>query len=46
VRTPTKLSPEQERMLREFAKARGEEMAELAKQGGFFTSLRNAFNGH
>jgi molecular chaperone DnaJ len=46
VRTPTKITPEQERMLREFAKARGEEMAELAKQGGFFTSLRNAFNGH
>jgi molecular chaperone DnaJ len=46
VRTPTKLTPEQERMLRDFAKARGEEMAELAKQGGFFNSLRNAFNGH
>jgi molecular chaperone DnaJ len=46
VRTPTKVTPEQERMLREFAKARGEEMAELAKQGGFFSSLRNAFNGH
>jgi molecular chaperone DnaJ len=46
VRTPTKITPEQERMLREFAKARGEEMAELAKQGGFFSSLRNAFNGH
>jgi len=47
VRTPTKITPEQERMLREFAKSRGEEMAELAKQtGGFFSSLRNAFNGH
>jgi len=46
VRTPTKLTPDQERMLRDFAKLRGEEMAELAKQGGFFTSLRNAFNGH
>ncbi|WP_027343791.1 molecular chaperone DnaJ [Hamadaea tsunoensis] len=46
VRTPTKLDADQERMLREFAKTRGEEMAELAKQGGFFNSLRNAFNGH
>ncbi|MCP2327204.1 molecular chaperone DnaJ [Hamadaea flava] len=47
VRTPTKITPEQEKMLRDFAKSRGEEMAELAKQtGGFFSSLRNAFNGH
>ncbi|MBB5869935.1 molecular chaperone DnaJ [Allocatelliglobosispora scoriae] len=46
VRTPTKLDADQERMLRDFAKARGEEMAELSKQGGFFTSIRNAFNGH
>jgi molecular chaperone DnaJ len=46
VRTPTKLDAEQEHMLRDFARARGEEMAELAKQGGFFNSLRNAFNGH
>jgi molecular chaperone DnaJ len=46
VRTPTKLDAEQERILREFAKARGEEVAELTKQGGFFSRVRDAFNGH
>ncbi|WP_203923465.1 molecular chaperone DnaJ [Rugosimonospora africana] len=46
VRTPTKLTPEQERMLRDFAKTRGEEVAELSKQGGFFSRWRDAFNGH
>jgi molecular chaperone DnaJ len=46
VRTPTKLEPEQERLLREFAKSRGEEMSELTKQGGFFSFIRDAFNGH
>jgi molecular chaperone DnaJ len=46
VRTPTKLEPEQERLLREFARSRGEEVAELSKQGGFFSRMRDAFNGH
>jgi len=46
VRTPTKLDAEQERILREFAKTRGEEVAELSKQGGFFSRMRDAFNGH
>jgi molecular chaperone DnaJ len=46
VRTPTKLDPEQERILREFARSRGEEVAELSKQGGFFSRMRDAFNGH
>lgn len=46
VRTPTRLDAEQERVLREFAKARGEEVAELSKQGGFFSRMRDAFNGH
>jgi molecular chaperone DnaJ len=46
VRTPTKLTPDQERMLRDFAKTRGEEVAELTKQGGFFSRMRDAFNGH
>src|SRR3712207_4127306 len=32
VKTPIKLDAEQERLLREFAKARGEEVAELSKQ--------------
>jgi molecular chaperone DnaJ len=46
VRTPTKLDAEQERALREFARVRGEEVAELSKQGGFFSRMRDAFNGH
>ncbi len=46
VRTPTKLDAEQERLLREFARSRGEEVAELSKQGGFFSRMRDAFNGH
>jgi molecular chaperone DnaJ len=46
VRTPIKLEPEQERILREFARSRGEEVAELSKQGGFFSRMRDAFNGH
>ena len=46
VRTPTKLDAEQERLLREFAKTRGEEVAELSKQAGFFSRMRDAFNGH
>jgi molecular chaperone DnaJ len=46
VKTPTKLTAEQERMLREFAKTRGEDIAELSKQGGFFSRMRDAFNGH
>jgi molecular chaperone DnaJ len=46
VRTPTKLDAQQEQLLREFAKARGEEVAELTKQGGFFSRMRDAFNGH
>src|SRR5215475_6164783 len=46
VRTPTKLDADQERMLREFASSRGEEIAELTKQGGFFSRMRDAFNGH
>jgi molecular chaperone DnaJ len=46
VRTPTKLDATQEQMLREFARMRGEEVAELSKQGGFFSRMRDAFNGH
>jgi molecular chaperone DnaJ len=46
VRTPTKLSADEERMLRDFARTRGEEVAELSrKQGGFFSFMRDAFNG-
>ncbi|HCT80876.1 MAG TPA: molecular chaperone DnaJ [Micromonosporaceae bacterium] len=46
VRTPTKLDTTQEQILREFARMRGEEVAELSKQGGFFSRMRDAFNGH
>ena len=46
VRTPTKLDSNQEQVLREFARMRGEEVAELSKQGGFFSRMRDAFNGH
>ena len=47
VRTPTKLSAEEERILRDFARQRGEEVAELSrKQGGFLSFMRDAFNGH
>jgi molecular chaperone DnaJ len=47
VRTPTKLSVEEERILRDFARQRGEEVAELSrKPGGFLSFMRDAFNGH
>jgi len=47
VRTPTKLEPEQEKLLRDFARMRGEETSELTRQGGgFFSFIRDAFNGH
>ncbi len=46
VKTPTKLTADEERMLREFARLRGEEVAELSrKQGGFLSFMRDAFNG-
>lgn len=47
VRTPTKLDPQEERLLRDFARMRGEEIAELSRQqGGFLSFIRDAFNGH
>ncbi|MBT8226128.1 MAG: molecular chaperone DnaJ [Dactylosporangium sp.] len=46
VRTPVKLNAESEQLLRDFARTRGEEVAELTKQGGFFSRMRDAFNGH
>jgi molecular chaperone DnaJ len=48
VETPARLDPEQEKLLRELAKMRGEE-APPGKfspgQHGFFSRLRDAFNG-
>jgi molecular chaperone DnaJ len=48
VETPTKLEPEQEELLRQLAKLRGEEAPPgkfLPGQQGFFSRLRDAFNG-
>ncbi|MBX6386347.1 MAG: molecular chaperone DnaJ [Microbispora sp.] len=48
VETPTKLDPQQEELLRELAKLRGEERPPgkfSPGQQGFFSRLRDAFNG-
>jgi molecular chaperone DnaJ len=48
VETPSKLDPEQEQLLRELAKLRGEESPPgkfAPGQQGFFSRLRDAFNG-
>ena len=48
VETPSKLDPEQEQLLRELAKLRGEESPPgkfAPGQHGFFSRLRDAFNG-
>jgi molecular chaperone DnaJ len=48
VETPTKLEPEQEELLRELARLRGEESPPgrfAPGQQGFFSRLRDAFNG-
>ena len=48
VEVPTKLDPEQEKLLRELAKLRGEEAPPgkfAPGQQGFFSRLRDAFNG-
>lgn len=48
VQTPTKLDPEQERLLRELAKLRGEERPQgqfQPGQQGLFARLKDAFNG-
>jgi len=46
VRTLTKLSSDEEKVLRDFARTRGEEVAELSRQkGGFLSFMRDAFNG-
>lgn len=50
VRTPTRLTPEQEDLLRELALARGEDkpvgrLAHVGGSGGFFGRMRDAFLG-
>ena len=44
VRTPTKLDGEQERLLRELAELRNEEISVSGKAGGLFSKVRDAFN--
>ncbi|GAA4903172.1 molecular chaperone DnaJ [Stackebrandtia albiflava] len=46
IRTPTKLDAEQERLLHELAEMRGEDIVETSKGNGFFSRMRDAFNGH
>jgi molecular chaperone DnaJ len=47
VKTPTKLDAEQEKLLRELSRLRGEEHIETTRPtGGFFSRMRDAFNGH
>src|SRR3954465_6797895 len=47
VATPTRLDPEQEKLLRELAALRGEDQPESHReaQGGLFSRVRDAFNG-
>jgi molecular chaperone DnaJ len=47
VSTPTRLDPEQEKLLRELAALRGEDQPESHReaQGGLFSRVRDAFNG-
>jgi molecular chaperone DnaJ len=47
VQTPTRLDPEQEKLLRELAALRGEDQPEAHReaQGGLFSRVRDAFNG-
>ena len=47
VKTPTRLDPEQEKLLRELAALRGEDQPESHReaQGGLFSRVRDAFNG-
>ena len=49
IRTPTRLTPDQEEVLRQLAELRGEEQPEArlahVKDGGFFGRMRDAFLG-
>lgn len=46
IRTPTKLDAEQEQLLHKLASLRDEEIIEPVKGNGFFSRMRDAFNGH
>ena len=45
VRTPTRLDENQERLLRELAEVRNEEVAVNTKNGGILGKVREAFGG-
>jgi molecular chaperone DnaJ len=48
VKTPTRLDAEQERLIRELARLRGEEHPASTRghgSGGLFSRVRDAFNG-
>jgi len=46
IRTPTKLDAEQVQLLHQLAALRDEEIIEPVKGNGFFSRMRDAFNGH
>nr|WP_211116573.1 molecular chaperone DnaJ [Glycomyces buryatensis] len=46
VRTPTKVDAEQEELLKKLAILRDEEIREIKTGSGFFSRMRDAFNGH
>ncbi|WP_460540740.1 molecular chaperone DnaJ [Glycomyces halotolerans] len=46
VRTPTKIDGEQEELLKKLATLRDEEIREVKTGSGFFSRMRDAFNGH
>jgi molecular chaperone DnaJ len=46
VRTPTKIDAEQEELLKKLASLRDEEIKEVKGGSGFFSRMRDAFNGH
>jgi molecular chaperone DnaJ len=45
VRTPTRLDEEQERLLRELAALRQEDVAPVGRASGLFSKVRDAFGG-
>ena len=45
VRTPTRLDDAQEKLLREFAALRNEDVSVATKGGGLFGKVRDAFGG-
>ena len=44
VRTPTKLDDGQEKLLRDLAELRNEEVSVTGNRGGLFAKVRDAFN--